>query len=913
LNGVEIARDRAPDGDVPWDARATRSHSDRQAVDFENFLVSEHVDKLRVGENVLAIHGLFRQSGDSDMLILPSLGSGVVLGSQGEVPLAQIGNPKIDFGMIDNQPTSTNQDEEFIELKNNNSFSVDISGWTIESGDVKKTFIGGTVIPAGDSMYIAANKPAFKLRADGPTGGQQLFVIGNYDGRLSNTGGAISLTAPDGEVVSTAEFTGVVSNVQDALRITEINYNPLNPTAAELSQNVALDAEDFEFVEVENISDTAVDLTGVRFTNGIEFDFTGSAIQSLAPGERAVVVKDLAAFTMRYGTTAASRVAGEFVPGTGLGNNGERIVLLDTGNSEIVNFRYETDTDTGWPSRADGNGSSLVLRDTSADPSDGLNWSASLRIGGTPGAAADSTASLPAIVINEVLANSADPATDTVELLNVSGSSLKLEHAYLSDRANSLGQFAIPTTTIAANNYLLLDESDFNVEGNGFAFSSASGETIYLTVGDASGPTHFLDVVSFGATSEGETYGRINGTSYFAPMAEATLGQFNSAPRIGPVIISEVQRDAGLPSAAALAIYPQLDGGDLEFIEIYNPQATDVDLTNWRIRGGVDMTFADQQMIGAGQTLVVVSFAAEREDNAARTAAFRTHYGLADDAKIVGGYANQLNNDRDRITLQRPGTAADDGSIPRLLEDEIVYSNVGTWIAEEGNSLNRVSLDTYGNDGSNWMSKAPTPGAVMFMSADVNNDGSVTADDIEVVCSAISNQDMMEFDYTRDGQLSFSDLEYFVRMVVGTSFGDANVDGVFNSSDLTLVFQAGQYEDSVAGNSTWATGDWNCDGEFTTSDFVTAFMYGEYSIGEATPRIVTDRSLVSAAVAPVASANQVGPDAVNDRIDAESVVRPELELEQHSVDSVFAEIDLDVDDQNDRTAFDDDDWRTPLI
>ena len=136
--------------------------------------------------------------------------------------------------------------------------------------------------------------------------------------------------------------------------------------------NVALDAEDFEFVEVENISDSAIDLAGVRFTNGIEFDFTGSAIQSLAPGERAVVVKDLAAFTMRYGATAASRVAGEFVPGTGLGNNGERIVLVDVGNSDIANFRYETDADTGWPSRADGNGSSLVLSDTSADPSDGM-------------------------------------------------------------------------------------------------------------------------------------------------------------------------------------------------------------------------------------------------------------------------------------------------------------------------------------------------------------------------------------------------------------------------------------------------------------------------------------------------------------------------------------------------------------
>jgi hypothetical protein len=58
--------------------------------------------------------------------------------------------------------------------------------------------------------------------------------------------------------------------------------------------------------------------------------------------------------------------------------------------------------------------------------------------------------------------------------------------------------------------------------------------------------------------------------------------------------------------------------------------------------------------------------------------------------------------------------------------------------------------------------------------------------------------------------------------------GDANLDGRFNSSDLVQVFAAGQYEDALAGNSTWSTGDWNGDGEFTTSDLVLAFQVGQY-------------------------------------------------------------------------------------
>ncbi|MEZ6115845.1 MAG: FG-GAP-like repeat-containing protein [Pirellulaceae bacterium] len=59
--------------------------------------------------------------------------------------------------------------------------------------------------------------------------------------------------------------------------------------------------------------------------------------------------------------------------------------------------------------------------------------------------------------------------------------------------------------------------------------------------------------------------------------------------------------------------------------------------------------------------------------------------------------------------------------------------------------------------------------------------------------------------------------------------GDVNDDGRFNSSDLVAIFQAGEYEDGVDGNSTFETGDWNGDGEFNTQDLVKAFQEGAYS------------------------------------------------------------------------------------
>jgi hypothetical protein len=58
--------------------------------------------------------------------------------------------------------------------------------------------------------------------------------------------------------------------------------------------------------------------------------------------------------------------------------------------------------------------------------------------------------------------------------------------------------------------------------------------------------------------------------------------------------------------------------------------------------------------------------------------------------------------------------------------------------------------------------------------------------------------------------------------------GDSNNDGVFDSGDLVAVFQAGEYEDAIRGNSTWEEGDWNADGDFDSADLVHAFQAGTF-------------------------------------------------------------------------------------
>ena len=58
--------------------------------------------------------------------------------------------------------------------------------------------------------------------------------------------------------------------------------------------------------------------------------------------------------------------------------------------------------------------------------------------------------------------------------------------------------------------------------------------------------------------------------------------------------------------------------------------------------------------------------------------------------------------------------------------------------------------------------------------------------------------------------------------------GDSNGDGIFNSSDLVTIFQAGEYEDGIDDNSDFNEGDWNGDGDFDSSDLIFAFQLGNY-------------------------------------------------------------------------------------
>jgi hypothetical protein len=72
LNGVRVTDANAP-GALSWDTDASAQHSDGEAVVLQDFDISNHVNLLVDGPNLLAIHGLNDSITSSDMLISPEL------------------------------------------------------------------------------------------------------------------------------------------------------------------------------------------------------------------------------------------------------------------------------------------------------------------------------------------------------------------------------------------------------------------------------------------------------------------------------------------------------------------------------------------------------------------------------------------------------------------------------------------------------------------------------------------------------------------------------------------------------------------------------------------------------------------------------------------------------------------------
>jgi len=299
-----------------------------------------------------------------------------------EIPNVQPTDPVIRFGVYEFNPLSGNQDEEYIELLNSNSYAVDISDWRLVGG-VEYKFLPGTVIVSGGNLYVSPDVSSFRSRAISPTGGEGRFVQGNYKGHLSNWGETVNLLDGYGRLVSSLMYSGNPSEQQRYLRVTEIMYNP--------GEGGIFDNDEYEFIELKNIGSVPLVLNGIKFTGGISYAFGDNRNVVLAAGAHMVIVKNRTAFALRYDTRNVNLAPSAYTGN--LSNGGETIKIEDRTNSTIIEFSYKDN----WFDETDGLGFSLTIKDaTNPDRGswDSIDaWRPSAEAGGSPGF--DDTEGLP--------------------------------------------------------------------------------------------------------------------------------------------------------------------------------------------------------------------------------------------------------------------------------------------------------------------------------------------------------------------------------------------------------------------------------------------------------------------------------------------------------------------------------------
>ena len=125
-----------------------------------------------------------------------------------------------------------------------------------------------------------------------------------------------------------------------------------------------------------------------------------------------------------------------------------------------------------------------------------------------------------------------------------------------------------------------------------------------------------------------------------------------------------------------------------EWIELHNQMAINVDLSDWRIRGGVDFDFPAGTVIPAGGYLMV--------------SGDPTGLGIGG---ALGPWSGSLSNGGERLRLRN--------NLGRLM-DEIDYGDRGVWpIGPDGSgaTLAKVDEDSASSDPANWRASAEVGGS----------------------------------------------------------------------------------------------------------------------------------------------------------------------------------------------------------
>jgi hypothetical protein len=351
LNGVEVYRQNMPGGAVNYATPAlsnvtTPAYAGTFAIAASN---------LVVGANVLAVE-VHQAVGSADAAIFGT-----------EVNYTPQSTPAIELAF--NEHPGTTNGPAWVEVISYGSNWFRPSDFRIALNNPTNLIPNSGVL----TWDIPFGIKRFELSTTNVSG-DRLFLIDWASHRIVD---AISLKRgprarfPDGtgEWLVPNALTPDATNTfsfNNSVVINEIMYH--HKVRPSVSSNTPPEANDEAWIELYNRSANPVNLTGWGFTDGIDYNFPSNKI--LAAGAYLIVAKDADKMRAEY---PALDIVGDF--DGNLSHSDDELVLSDAIGNPADEVHYR---DGGrWPGYADGDGSSLELRDPNADNSKGEAWAAS--------------------------------------------------------------------------------------------------------------------------------------------------------------------------------------------------------------------------------------------------------------------------------------------------------------------------------------------------------------------------------------------------------------------------------------------------------------------------------------------------------------------------------------------------------
>ncbi|HEY2952195.1 MAG TPA: immunoglobulin domain-containing protein, partial [Verrucomicrobiae bacterium] len=718
LNGTEALRVGLPVGTITFTTPATRTVTNA----FSETL-SIPAASIALGNNVLAVE--VHQDGLTQNAAFALALNAIVTFTNSPQMAIRLNE------ILANSHTLTNDNgliSDWVELYNPSAAAVDLTDMSLSTDPLDpRAFVlaPGSTIPAQGYLIIEFNNdvPASptntgsKLKSgsdavylyERPANGGLLVdsvVFGpqaaDYSiGRVPDGAGPWALTVPTRSAANFAAATG-------------------NPATLRVNEWLAHSSGDGDWFEIYNPDALPVMLSGLFFSQDTVFKPTQFPIPPLSyigTGPNGYVQYHADKATIKGANHVNFRLA----------SLGDVIAIVAAnGLSVIHSVTYGIQTnhlDISEGFFPDGSANIVVFTDsTSPEDSNFLP--------------------IPNALINEALTHTDPPLEDAIELYNPTDAPADLSGWYLSNSHDDLKRYRIANgTIIPANGFVVFYQNQFNGGAGStvpFTLNAAHGDSIHLSQADGLGNlTGYRASVSFGSAANGVSFGRYQ-TSVgvqFPAMSQRTFGVDNpaslaafrlgaglpnSAPKVGPVVISEIMYHP--PS-----IVGTIDNTQDEFIELYNITGSSVPLfdpanpTNtWQFVDGVTFAFPTNVTLAANGFLMVVPFDPVLDPTALAT--FRSKYGVATNVPVHGPYAGKLSNLGESLELAKPDPVQlpphpDAGFVPYIRVDKVTYSPLAPWPLNAdagGASLQRRYPLQYGNDVANWAGIAPSAGRILL-------------------------------------------------------------------------------------------------------------------------------------------------------------------------------------------------------